>query len=126
MAITTKRLNLGDTGVSARMPRKGGLYFNDDISIEICEWIPDTADLRVLAEWIGREIVLREQRDADLVSVAARKPLAASRKLKGSVVPIQPFQASQRAVNAEKLASGEADDRAPWDKSDADSEGDLA
>lgn len=123
MAITTKRLDFGNLRLRSSMPRKGGFQIENRLGEY---WIPDTADLRVLAEWIGREIALREQRAADLVSVAARKPLAASRKLKGSVVPIQPFQASQRAVNAGKLALGEAGDRAPWEKSDVDSEGDLA
>ncbi len=108
------------------MPRKGGLFFVNTIvherefdeQVEFgSTWLPDTSDLAVLYEWIGRELELRNNRASDLVST---KPSKAYRKLKaplvkprGSVVPLTPVQASQGLLNAE---NGQCD-IAPWEES---------
>ncbi len=117
MAITTKRLQFGLMDSMAVMPRKGGLYFSNNG--KHYTWVPDTADLHVLREWLDREITLRTARATELVTVGATKPATPSRKARGSVVPLRSSQASQRAVMATVEAAtascSGAEARAPWD-----------
>ncbi len=93
------------------MPRKGGLHFYDSVLY----WTPDTSDLAVLYEWIGRELELRNNRASDLVSTKPSKPYRKLKKVGDAVTLVRPTQASQQAVIAGKDPFPETGEWAPWE-----------